>query len=79
LIQTLIDVEWHALRLEAQAKSESGRTALDLLRLSAEYRRQFLLADRDLDRAIPRLEAVPQQPPSLNEHLARIVAERGAS
>jgi hypothetical protein len=73
LIDEMINAEWQARRLEAQALTETGRTAFHIMRLAAEYRRLYRLADRDLDRnprrAQPPLDPV-EAPATLAEHLA---------
>ena len=72
LIEEMINTEWQALRLEAQALSEAGKVMLLTMKLAAEYRRLYRLADRDLDRnpARPPLPSDTDPPPTLSEHLA---------
>jgi hypothetical protein len=62
LIDAMLHAEWTALQLEAKAQNEEGKTAFLLLQQAAEYRRQLLLADRELARATKRpvvVEATP--------------------
>jgi hypothetical protein len=74
LIDEMIGHEWQARRLEAQALNEIGSAAHATMRLAADYRRLYRLADRDLDRAPrkqpPHPTAHPVEAPSLAEHLA---------
>jgi hypothetical protein len=63
LIEAMVTAEWHALRLEAQARGEAGKAVLETLRLAAEYRRQLLLADRDLAAATRQAQAAAQPAP----------------
>jgi hypothetical protein len=49
-----IGAEWSMLEAERTARALSGRAKIEALRLAAEYRRQWLLANRDLDRTIPK-------------------------
>ncbi len=67
LIDSLIELEWGAL----QAESEGGITAY---REGRELRRLFLRAVADFERSVA---AAPKpRGPTLQEHLARKVAER---
>ena len=55
LIDQMMLSEWRAFELEERAKrSRSSRAAASMWRQAAEYRRQLLLADRELARATPR-------------------------
>jgi hypothetical protein len=51
LIEHMINAEWQALKLEAEAETaKTGREQYGRLRLAADFRRQLLLLDRELAR-----------------------------
>ena len=68
LIDAMIQDEWQArlLGIEAETASDS-RMRLELLRLQAEYNRQYRLADRDLARSTKRPVVVVERPPTPSE------------
>jgi hypothetical protein len=54
LIEALITAEWQALELEAEARNETGKLRYAKIRLAAEHRRLWQLADRELSRVTPK-------------------------
>jgi hypothetical protein len=71
IISSMIDAEWNAYVCEIKAHEADPATAAKMLRLAAEWRRQLLLLDRDLDLTCRRsLEPSSERPKTLAEHLA---------
>jgi hypothetical protein len=78
LIEAMINAEWRALELEADAgAAETKKEKHTALNLAAKWRRQLLLLDRDLVRATGKPSPQPpEKPKTLAEHLAAKEAAR---
>jgi hypothetical protein len=80
IIDQMLTSEWTALQLEAKAKNETGKAALDMLRVAAEYRRQLLLLDKELAGTTRRQPAARPRPGpgqiTLEEHIALLHESR---
>jgi hypothetical protein len=71
LIDQMVTAEWRALQLEAEADAaKTGRERYGRLRIAADYRKQLLLLDRELDRTIPK---APPPAPRPTARLADII------
>lgn len=83
VIQIAMDAEWSMLECKATARTLSGSQKIEALRLAAEYQRQWLLAERDLDRTIPRPKpaaaAEPLKPPPIADIIADALQRREAA
>lgn len=82
LIEAMINAEWQALKLEAEAEAAGApaKERYNALHLAAEFRRQLLLLDRDLTSTTRYKPApAPSSPPSLTEIIADAKRQRRAA
>jgi hypothetical protein len=68
MVETLVRLEWAALKHEADGSLAADRVALDSRRL---YQRVLADFERSLPKSPP-----PARPPSLAEHLGKVAARR---
>jgi hypothetical protein len=77
LIDQAIDGEWEWLRLKKQAEGQAWQRQLQTLRVAAEFKRQWLLATRDLIRTIRKPGPPEEPPPSKLPDIEDVLAEVG--